>query len=114
MQHETNVGHGEGASGEPVQGELKPLIWQEHVHEEMERLAREHKPAPPLSHFAEEYAERAMRGVEVTPNEYQHAAERGETRGATDVPNQVADAGDIAGGTQSVVHAVASGRAAAE
>ncbi len=95
---EKKEGRGEGATGEKISKELEPLLWQAHVNEEMERLAREHKPAPPESHFAQEYAERAMRGVEASVNEYKHTAERGETRGAGNVAGELADAGDIAGG----------------
>ncbi len=88
----------EGQAGEPYHKELEPLLWQAHVNEEMERLAREHKPAPGLSHFAEEYAEHAMRGLDASENEFQRAEERGEKHGTGDVAGNLADAGDIAGG----------------
>ncbi len=97
-REERNEGRGEGATGEPTHKELEPLLWQAHVNEEMESLAREHQPAPEVHHFAEEYAENAMRGVEASGNEYQHAAERGEPRGVGGVAGELADAGDIAGG----------------
>jgi hypothetical protein len=89
-----------GTPDEPHHRELEPLLWQAHVNEEMERMARERIPAPGVHHFAQEYAERAMRGVEAVANEYQRAAERGEEHGAGDVAGYgyVADAGDIAGG----------------
>ncbi len=93
-----NRGQVGGAPGEPYHKELEPLLWQAHVNEEVERLAREHKPAPGPYHFAEEYAEHAMRGVEASANEYQRAEQRGEKHGAGDVAGYVADAGDIAGG----------------
>jgi hypothetical protein len=86
------------AASEPHHRELEPLLWQAHVNEETERLAREHKPAPGVYHFAEEYAERAMRGVEASANEYQSAEQRGERHGAGAVADYVADASDIAGG----------------
>lgn len=87
-----------GTGSEPHHRELEPLLWQAHVNEEIERLAREGKPAPGVYHFAEEYAEHAMRGVEASANEYQRAEQRGEKHGAGDVAGYVADAGDIAGG----------------
>jgi hypothetical protein len=87
----------EGAAGEAIQNELQPLRWQAHVEEEVQRLVREHQPAPGPSHFAEEYAARAMRGVEADENGYRQAAERGE-RGDEKIPSYLADAGDIAGG----------------
>ena len=88
----------EGTAGESFHKELEPLLWRAHVHEEMKRLARENKPAPDVTHFAEEYAERAMRGVEASANEYQLAEERGEKHLRGDVAGYLADAGDIAGG----------------
>jgi hypothetical protein len=94
-QNEAGV---EGAAGAPYHKELEPLLWQAHVQEEMDRLAREHKPAPGLYHFAEEYAEHAMRGVEADENEYQHAEERGEKHPKGDSASYLADASDIAGG----------------
>jgi pyruvate-formate lyase len=81
QQHQ---GKGVSTAGEPDKKVLEPKIWQRHVEEEMERRAREHEPAPRLSHFAEEYAEIAMRGVEAAPNEYKLAEERGEKHGAGD------------------------------
>jgi hypothetical protein len=87
QQNEGWVGR---APGELEQGELQPLLWRAHVYEEVERLAREDKPAPGVYHFAEEYAARAMRGVEASPNEWRH--------GGGDVAGHLADAGDIAGG----------------
>ncbi len=91
-------GEGTSAAGEPYHRELEPLLWQAHVKEEVERAAREHRPAPDIYRFAEEYAEHAMRGVEASENEYRRAAERGEKLGAGDVTGYLADAGDIAGG----------------
>lgn len=89
-------GRAEERNEAQVDRELEPLHWQAHVNEEMERLARIHAPAPEVTRFAEEYAERAMRGVETSANEYQRAAERGETLG--EAAGYLADAGDIAGG----------------
>jgi hypothetical protein len=88
----------EDAAGEQTHWEQEPLRWQAHLKEEMQRLARKHQPAPGLSHFAEEYAAYAMRGVEADANEYQHAAERGENHDAGEASSYLADAGDIAGG----------------
>jgi hypothetical protein len=85
---------GEGAHHK----ELEPLLWQAHVNEEMERTARDHQPVPGVSHFAEEYAEIAMRGVEASENEYKRAEEHGDKHGAGAVAGYLADAGDIAGG----------------
>ncbi len=82
---------------ELYQRELEPHTWQTHVEEEMARVAREGEPIPDIHHFAEEYAERAMRGLEATPNEYQRAEEQGEKH-TSGVPSYLADAGDIAGG----------------
>ncbi len=93
-----NEGESAGAAGEPYHKELEPLLWQAHVNEEVERAAREHRPAPGIHHFAEEYAEHAMRGVEASANEYRRAVERGEEQGAGAVAGYLADAGDIAGG----------------
>ncbi len=74
-------------------------IWQAHVHEE-EAKHQTHfdTPVSVIHHYAEEYAQRAMRGVEVTSNEYQAAEQLGEKHLTGGVPEEVADAGDIAGG----------------
>jgi hypothetical protein len=92
------TGEGSRGPGELHPKELEPLLWQAHVNEEMERIARAHEPAPGMFHFAEEYAERAMRGVQASANEYRLAEERGEKHGVGDVAGVLADAGDIAGG----------------
>jgi hypothetical protein len=47
--------------------------------------------------WAEEAAERSMRGEESTPNEYQRAEQEGEKHIA-DPSSDIADASDIAGG----------------
>ncbi len=91
-------GEGGSTAGEAHHEELEPLLWQAHVKEEVERAVREHRPTPGIYRFAEEYAERAMRGVDASANEYKRAAERGEKHGAGDVAGYLADAGDIAGG----------------
>ncbi len=97
-KNEKKEDRGEGVSATSAHKELEPLLWQAHVYEEMERVAREHQPAPAESHFAEEYAERAMRGADASANEFQQAAERGETNGVKNAASDLADAGDIAGG----------------
>ncbi len=95
---EETPGRDQGATGEALDKELQPLLWQAHVNEEMDELSRKHEPAPPLSHFAEEYAERAIRSVEASENELQQAARRGEPLAEGSVRGELADAGDIAGG----------------
>ncbi len=95
---EETLGRDEGAAGEALDKELQPLLWQAHVYEEMDEVARKHEQAPPLAHFAEEYAERAIRKVEASGNELQEAAKRGEPVAERGVPGELADAGDIAGG----------------
>ena len=47
--------------------------------------------------WAEEAAERSMRGEESTPNEYQRAEAEGQKHSANPSP-EVADASDLAGG----------------
>jgi hypothetical protein len=47
--------------------------------------------------WAEEAAERAMRGEESTPNEYQRAEENGEKH-RVEPSSDIADASDVAGG----------------
>ncbi len=95
-QQNQNQGKGATTASAPQKRELEPQLWQRHVQEEMERRAKEHKPAPELAYFAEEYAEIAMRGVDATPNEYKRGEE--EKQGAEDTSGYLANAGDIAGG----------------
>ena len=47
--------------------------------------------------WAEEAAERAMRGEESTPNEYQRAEEEGQKH-SVEPSRDIADASDLAGG----------------
>ncbi len=72
-------------------------LWQAHVHE-TEAAARSDASAPNDHHWAEEYAQVAMRGVQADENEFQLSEQHGERHGLGEVAEEIASAGDIAGG----------------
>ncbi len=74
--------------------------WHAHVEEEeARRSSRQDEDVENVYRWAEELAERAMRGVEATPNELQRAVEEEGGRPALSEPSpEIADAGDLAGG----------------
>ncbi len=74
-------------------------IWQAHVHEEEARNpTRLDAAGSPIHHWAEEYADCAMRGVDATPNEFQLAEQQGDAGWSLGAPAEIDSAGDIAGG----------------
>jgi hypothetical protein len=74
-------------------------IWQAHVEmEEDKRTHGDDELYPNVHHWAEEYARRAMRGVDATENEFQRAEERGEKHGIGEAPEEIASANDLSGG----------------
>ena len=76
-----------------------PHTWHAHVEqEEARRAARMEEEIENPYRWAEELAERSMRGMDATLNEYQRAEEAGEKHGIGQVAPEIADAGDLAGG----------------
>ena len=72
-------------------------LWQAHVHE-AEAAARGGAKEPSEHHWAEEYAQVAMRGVQADENEFQLSEQRGDKHGIGEVSDEIASAGDIVGG----------------
>lgn len=71
-------------------------LWQAHVHEA--EAVRTDATAPNDHHWAEEYAQVAMRGVQADENEFQLSEQRGDKHGIGEVSDEIASAGDIVGG----------------
>jgi hypothetical protein len=73
-------------------------IWQAHVEKEEERRGQQGELLPNDQYYAEQYAARAMSGVDASPNEFQEAEKRGEHHDVSGIPEEIASASDIAGG----------------
>lgn len=72
--------------------------WQAYVEKEEERRRQANEELVNDHHYAEEYAARAMRGIDATENEYQQAEMRGEHHSMGRVSEDLADSTDLSGG----------------
>ncbi len=72
--------------------------WQAYVEKEEERRRQANEELVSDHRYAEEYAARAMRGIDATENEYQQAETRGEHHGTGQVSEDLANATDLSGG----------------
>lgn len=73
-------------------------MWQAHVEKEEDKRRQKGESLPNDQYYAEQYAERAMKGVDAASNEYQEAEQHGEHHDRSGVPEEIANAGDLAGG----------------